>query len=59
MGIVLSRNDVPSNAFDDYKGYDKADDKEDTRIDHYMEEVTVIFWRVAVGGTIVLVAHVK
>jgi hypothetical protein len=57
--IVLARDEMPSYAFDDDKGHDKADDKKDACIDHYMQEVTVIFWRVAVSGKIFLVAHGK
>jgi hypothetical protein len=57
--MVLAGKDMPSYHLDDDKGYDKADDKEDARIDHYVQEVTVIFWLVGFGGKVVLVAHAK
>lgn len=57
--IVLAGEEMSSYDLDGDKGCDKTDDKEDACINHYMQEVTVIFRRVAVGGKVVLVAHTK
>ncbi|MEO6815188.1 MAG: hypothetical protein ABI177_00675 [Edaphobacter sp.] len=59
VGGVLAREEMSSYDLDGDKSYDKTDDKEDACINHYMKEVTVIFWLVAVGGKVVLVAHTK
>jgi hypothetical protein len=50
---------MPSYALQNDKSHNKADYKEDTRIDDYVQEVAIIFWLVAVGGTIVRGAHAE
>ncbi len=57
MGIVLAGNDVFPYSLDDDKGHDEADYKEDARIDHYMQKITVVFRGMAVGGWIVRFAR--
>jgi hypothetical protein len=59
VGIVLAGDDMPSNALDNEKGYDKPDYKEYARIDHYMQEVAVVFWGMTVRGGMARFAHLR
>ena len=59
MGIVLAGNDMAAYTLDDDKSHDKSDDKEYARVDDNVQEAALVFWRMAVGGGIVLFAHIK
>lgn len=59
MGIVLAGNEMPSHALNDDKSHDKSDDEKYARVDDNVQEAAIVFWRVAVGGGIVLFAHIE
>jgi hypothetical protein len=59
MGVMLARHEMPAYTLDDDEGHDKAEDQEYSRVDHNVQEIAIILWRVAIGGGIVLSAHGK
>lgn len=54
---MFAGNDMSPNALDDDKRQDKRDYKKYACINHYMQEVAVVFRRLVVSGEMVLFAH--
>lgn len=59
MGVMLARHEMSAYTLDDEEGHNKPEDQEYSRVDHNVQEVAIILWRVAIGGGIVLSAHGK